>query len=74
MKKIDTLRNLMNCNDWHKAIKFAAKFPNLGLQKDDILNASSALLSPGFYVSIGKDPYVIIQTGIAALKQKYYPK
>lgn len=71
IKKIDTLRELMRTNQWHKAIKFAAKFPRLGQHKDRILAASSALLSPYFYISIGKNPEIIIQDGIAALKEKY---
>ena len=71
IKKIDVLRKLMQNNEWHKAIKFAAKFPRLDKHKDRILAASSALLSPGFYISIGKNPELIIQDGIAALKEKY---
>lgn len=71
IKKIDILRDLMRTEQWHKAIKFAAKFPRLEPHKDRILAASSALLSPNFYISIGKNPELIIQDGIAALKEKY---
>jgi len=71
IKKIDVLRKLMQNNEWHKAIKFAAKFPRLDQHKDRILAASSALLSPSFYISIGKNPELVIQDGIAALKEKY---
>jgi len=70
-KKIDVLIRLMQTGEWHKAIKYAAKFPRLGEHRDAILTASSALLSPRFYVSLGKDPDKLIEAGIAALKERY---
>ena len=45
-KKIDTLKALMAAEQWEKAIKFAAKFPRRGNERDAILSASAALLSP----------------------------
>lgn len=70
-KKIDQLAALMQSGDWHAAIKFAAKFPRLDKHRDAILSASSALLSPDFYRSMGRDVDAIIADGVAALKDRY---
>lgn len=56
---------------FNDAIKFAAKFPQLGKERNAILSASSALLSPRVYVSMGKDPEQVIQAGIDAIRTKY---
>ena len=61
----------MKAGSWEKAIKYAAKFPRLGRHRDDILTASSAILNPGFYRQLGKDPAVLIDTAIVALKDRY---
>lgn len=70
-KKIDILSQLMKSGDWVRAIKYAAKFPRLDKHRDDILTASSAILNPSFYKQIGKDPSALIDTAIAALKDRY---
>ena len=70
-KKIDQLAAMMQRGDWHAAIKFAAKFPRLDKHRDAILSASSALLSPCFYQSMGKDVDAIVAEGVAALKERY---
>lgn len=70
-KKIDQLSALMQSGDWHAAIKFAAKFPRLDKHRDAILSASSALLSPDFYSSMGRDVDAIVAAGVAALKDRY---
>jgi len=70
-KKIDVLAAMMRNGEWDKAIKFAAKFPRLEKHRDVILSASSALLSPDFYRSIGKDPDATVAAGVAALKERY---
>lgn len=71
-KKIDELSRMMKNGDWEAAIKFAAKFPRLGKERNSILTASSALLSPAFYNSMGKDVDALVQDGIDALKAKYH--
>ena len=73
IRKIDQLRALMHDGEWTKAIKFAARFPRLGEHRNAILSASSALLSPRLYRSMGKDPEVLISSGIMALKERYKP-
>ena len=70
-KKIDQLSALMRSGDWNAAIKFAAKFPRLDKHREPILSASSALLSPDFYRSMGRDVDAIVAAGVAALKDRY---
>ncbi len=71
IKKIDLLSAMMRKGDWTAAIRFASRFPRLGAHRAAILSASSALLSPDFYKSIGKDPDKLLADGIAALKERY---
>lgn len=70
-KKIDQLSKLMKNNQWDKALKMAAKFPRLGEHKEVISRASSAMLSPNLYKSMGKNPDDLINAGISALKTRY---
>lgn len=70
-KKIDALSALMKQGQWVEAIKFAAKFPRLGKQRNSILTASAAILSPDFYISMGKNPDMLIADGVAALKERF---
>ena len=70
-KKIDKLRALMDAGDWDAALKLASRFPRLGEQRDDIRRAASALLSPGMYRGMGKDPGALIDAGRAALIARY---
>lgn len=70
-KKIDTLRRMMESGEWNDAIKFAAKFPRLGNERDDILLARDCINNPRFYVQLGKDIDVCIEAGKAALIKKY---
>ncbi len=71
VKKIEVLQALMRADDWPAAIKFAAKFPRLGDEKTDITRAKDALLRPGFYRQIGRDPAALIERGKAALILRY---
>ena len=70
-KKIDQLSALMKAGEWEKAIKFAAKFPRLDKHRETILTASSALLSPSMYRSMGKDVDALVAAGVAALRERY---
>jgi hypothetical protein len=70
-RKIDKLIALMKAGEWHAAIKFAAKFPRLENERDAILSASSALLSPSLYRGMGKDVDAIVAHGIDALQRRY---
>jgi hypothetical protein len=70
-KKIDQLRAMMDAGDWPAAIKFAARFPRLGEHEKPIRQASSAMLSPGMYRGMGKDPDALIEAGKRALIDRY---
>lgn len=70
-RKIDALAALMRAGDWPRAIKFAAQFQDLGRHRGAILTASSALLSPDFYRSMGKDPEALVEAGARALRDRY---
>lgn len=70
-KKVDTLKKYMADGEWEAAIKFASKFPRLGDHKDVIKRASSALLSPSFYASMGYDVPALVKQGQQALLERY---
>ena len=57
--------------EWDKALKIAAKFHELGDQKDAIMQAHQAITNERFYRQIGKDPDKAIEGGIEALKDRY---
>lgn len=69
--KISQIRTAWAEGDKQKALLIAAKFPRLGAEKRVITTAASALLSPTFYVSLGKSPGELIEAGIDALQRKY---
>ena len=71
VKKIDTLRNLMNDSKWKEALSLASKFPRLGEEKEIITRAHGCIVNPSFYKQIGIDIDASIQLGINALKSKY---
>lgn len=71
VKKIDTLRQLMQQNEWQKALSLAAKFPRLGCDKAVIVRAHECIVNPSFYRQLGVNIDQSIQTGIAALKARY---
>lgn len=70
-RKIDELREMMAAEDWHAALRLAARFPRLGEHKEPIQTGWSALTNPGFYVQIRKDPETLVEEGIQALKARY---
>lgn len=61
----------MRAGHWPQAIKFAARFPRLGEHRAAILTASAALLSPGLYRGMGRDPAALVEAGVAALRERY---
>ena len=69
--KLSQLMVMIEACDWIAAIKFAAKFPDLGKERDDVLRAKDAINNPEFYRQIKKDPDSLIETGKAALVRKY---
>jgi hypothetical protein len=69
--KLSKLLELMAAEKWPEALKFAAKFPRLGAERDAILTAKDAILHPHFALSIKQNPEILIAAGVAALKSKY---
>ena len=69
--KLSRLLVMMDSGEWSAAIKFAAKFPDLGRERDSILRAKDALHNPDFYRQIKKDPDLLIEEGIAGLRRRY---
>ncbi len=57
--------------DWHKALRLAAKFPQLGEHKKAIQQGWEALTHPGNYRQMGQDPLALFQKGVAALRERY---
>ena len=70
--KLSQLLKLMQASDWSAAIRFASKFPNLGKQRDDIKRANDSIQNPDFYRQIKLDPDLLFESGVAALKSRYW--
>ena len=69
--KLDYVRDAMRAGNWPLAIQLAAKFPELGAAKADILKAREAILRPDFQRQIGRCPAQLIEAGKAALIGRY---
>lgn len=70
-KKIDAVRSAMGAGDWPQAIKLAAKFQQLGDERNAILSAREAVLRPGFQRQLGRDPAALVEAGKQALIRRY---
>ena len=60
-----------SAGDYREAIRLAAKFPQLGAQKEAITRAWAAIQSPDFYESMGQDPATLVAAGVDALRARY---
>lgn len=69
--KLSILQGHMKAGEWKKAIALAAKFPRLGVYRDAILDAHTAIVNPGFTRQLRRDPDADIAAGIAALRLAY---
>lgn len=69
--KISMIRNAWAEGDKQKALLIASRFPRLGIERNAIKTAASAILSPSFYISIGKSPESLVEAGYEALQNKY---
>lgn len=69
--KIAQLRGAWEAGDKIGALRIAARFPNLGTERDAILTAWGAHINPCFYKQMGRDPKSLVDKGLAAMGAKY---
>jgi hypothetical protein len=69
--KLEKLKALYVAGKAEEALCLAAKFPQLGAQKEAITRGASAITHPDFYRQIKKDPTALVAAGIQALREKY---
>lgn len=69
--KLSKLKAAAEQGNWQEALRIAARFPRLGAHGPAIKRAHEAHTNGHFYRQIGKDPEVLIQSGIDALKERY---
>lgn len=61
----------MAAENWHDALRIAAKFPILGTHKEAITRAWQAVQRPDFYRALGQEPAELITDGVRALQERY---
>lgn len=69
--KLSILKDHAASGDWHAAIKLAAKFPQLGAERNAILDGNMALTRPDFCRQLKKDPDAMVEAAITALQVRY---
>lgn len=69
--QLSILLEHMAAGRWPEALKLAARWQNLGEEKEAITRGKDALVHPEFYKQLGKNPDELVQEGIAALKRRY---
>jgi hypothetical protein len=69
--KLSAIKQAAAKNHWRKAIAIAAKFPQLGEQRNAILDAHLAFTNPRWIAGLGKDIDACIDGGVAALRARY---
>lgn len=69
--KLAKLTAAYAAGDYVGALRIAAKFPQLGAEKEPITRAWAAHQNPGFYREIGHDPDALFRAGVAAIARRY---
>jgi hypothetical protein len=69
--KLSQLKSAAANGNWQKAISIAAKFPQLGSIRNEVLDAHMAYTNPRFAKQIGKDIDACIDAGRLALIAAY---
>ena len=69
--KLSQLKQYATENNWKKAIAIAAKFYDLGIERNAILDAHIAYTNPRWTIQLGKDVESTINAGINALRSRY---
>lgn len=69
--KLSEIKEAAAAGDWAKALRIAAKFPQLGEHKKAIVTAHECIAHPGFYKQLGKNESQLIEDGKNALRSRY---
>ena len=69
--KLSQLKAAYNTGDIKKALSIAARFPQLGKEKDAIKIAHECYTNPAFYKQLGYNTAECIEAGRKALVSKY---
>jgi hypothetical protein len=69
--KLAQLRAAWSAGDKRKALSIAAKFHNLGEQRDAILSGWGAVQNPRMYAQMGRDCEALEALAYAALAERY---
>ena len=69
--KLSLVKAAFLAGDFKKALSLAAKFQDLGTQRDAIKRAHECHVNPRFYAQLGVDIENAKQAGIDALEERY---
>jgi tetrahydromethanopterin S-methyltransferase subunit A len=69
--KLSQLKEAYHAGDTAKAIRIAARFPDLGAHRNAILDANIAITNPRWTLNMKRDVDQTIADGIAALRIRY---
>jgi len=69
--KLSQIKEEFAAGNFNKAISIAAKFHDLGDQRNAILDAHLAITNPRWMLGLGKDIDQAIKAGINALRIRY---
>lgn len=69
--KLSQVKQAYQAGDFNKAIRIAAKFHDLGTQRNAILDAHLAITNPRWMIGLGKNIEQAIEAGVVALRIRY---
>lgn len=69
--KLNQLKDAYHAGDTAKAIRIAARFPDLGAHRNAILDANIAITNPRWTLNMKRDIEQTIAAGIDALRNRY---
>jgi hypothetical protein len=69
--KLSQVKKAYQAGDFNTAIRIAAKFHDLGIHRNAILDAYLAITNPRWMIGLGKDIEQAIAAGIDALRIRY---
>jgi hypothetical protein len=69
--KLSQLKDAYHAGDTAKAIRIAARFPDLGAHRNAILDANIAITNPRWTLNMKRDIEQTIAAGIDALRNRY---